>query len=228
MKNKQTATKKQNSQFSIRPAETEDIDALVDICRKGFPDLVRWQIPRFLAKKSWEHILSSAVAETWVCNSGDQVAALVSLVSNMVVYQSEKHPPNMSRIKKLYFHLLCPKLLVKKLLRKICRFFSGSTMITSLGRNQSETTNFAWIELIAVAPDMRKKGMATRLLELCYERTVQLKIDGMKLTVEPDNIAAHNLYKGFGFHCTSQGGDTDIYTMKIERKNSPGRIKAIS
>jgi len=222
MKNKQAATEKESSQFSIRPAKHKDIDALVDICRKSFPYLVRWQIPRFLAKNSWEHMLSSAAAETWVCNSGGQVAALVTLVSNMVVYQSEKHPPNMSRIKKLYFHLLCPKLLVKKVLRKISRLLFGSPMTISTAGNQSEATNFTWIELIAVAPNVRKKGIATRLLELCYERTVQLKMDGMKLTVEPDNIAAHNLYKGFGFLCTSQGGDTDICTMKVEIENASG------
>lgn len=217
MKNKQTATKKQNSQFSVRPAKTEDIDALVDICRKGFPDLVRWQIPRFLAKKSWEHILSSAVAETWVFSVDSKVAGLVTLILNAPVFTYEKRHFDGGTLRKFCFYLLCPKLFFHKTLRKIHLFISKSNKKKYTRQNNSNSMNYAWIEPIAVAPDMRKKGIATRLLELCYKRTVQLKMDGMKLVAEPAGreyiLQSYVPAANFSLSLCSQNGEIIAFTL---------------
>ena len=57
----------------------------------------------------------------------------------------------------------------------------------------------AHITNIAINPDYRKQGLASKLLKatlrLCYEE----KIDGITLEVRKSNLAARNLYKKFGF-----------------------------
>jgi ribosomal-protein-alanine N-acetyltransferase len=57
----------------------------------------------------------------------------------------------------------------------------------------------AHITNLAVTPDYRGRGLASKLLKatlkLCYEE----KIDGITLEVRKSNIAARNLYIKFGF-----------------------------
>ena len=213
--------------LSVRRAEDKDIDALVEICQRSFPKLVRWQIPRFLSRKRWRHILSSTVTETWVCSVNSRLAGYVTLVRDISVFRLEKHRYDRFVFKKIYCYLLCPRLFLQMLTKKMHAFIPRSVKSGPLRQSRTDLMNCIWIDSIAVNPEMRRNGIATRLLKLCYKRTVQLKMDGMKLAVEPDNIAAHNLYEGFGFHCTSQGDDTHIYTMKVKKENASDRIKAI-
>ena len=47
-------------------ATLDDVDALCDICREGFPGTLLWDGPRFLARGWWKDVLRSSLAETWV------------------------------------------------------------------------------------------------------------------------------------------------------------------
>jgi GNAT superfamily N-acetyltransferase len=209
---------KDNSHLAFRKANREDIDSLVDICKKSLLWLVQWQVPKFLARKLWRNILSSNVAETWVCTSESQVIALVTLVSDISIYEGDNHLKTERNFRKFWFYLFCPKLFVQKIGRKIHSLITPSKKITSSEPKRYKPNSFTWIKMIAVAPHMRKKGIATELLKYCEKRTLQLGKKEMKLTVEPNNIAAHNLYRNFGFHCTCNKGHTVYYTKLLTNK----------
>lgn len=212
--NKRAVTEK-NLNLSVHQAESKDIEALVEISRKSFPKLLRWQIPRFLSRKRWRQILSSEAAETWVCLANGQLAGYVTLVRDITAFRLEKHQYNRFILRKLYYYLFCPRLFLQMLVRKILMFISRSIKPDSVIQNGPEPINCTWIHSIAVDPEMRRNGVATRLLQLCEERTLQLNKVGMKLAVDLDNIVAQNLYENFGFYCTHCGYERKIYTIKV-------------
>jgi GNAT superfamily N-acetyltransferase len=76
----------------------------------------------------------------------------------------------------------------------------------------------AWIEPLAVLPEMHRKGIATKLLEYCKMRTIQLKMSGIKLIVRPNNRAAIRLYEKLGFICSGHNKYTDIYTLTLKEE----------
>jgi GNAT superfamily N-acetyltransferase len=213
--NKYTIAEAESPALSIRQAEYKDIEILVEICRKSFTKLVRWQIPRFLSRKRWEYILSSDVAETWVCSANNQLAGYVTLVRDIAAFKLEKHQYDRFFFKKLYCYLLCPRLFLRMLIRKMYIFTSRPSQPESVRQNGPDLINCAWVDSIAVDPEMRRKGIAKKLLYLCKKRALQLNLAGMKLAVDSDNTEARNLYKNFGFHCISHSNDTEIYVIEL-------------
>ena len=116
---KKSIIEQESLNLSIQQAEYKDIEALVEICRKSFPKLLRWQIPRFLSRKRWRQILSSKAAETWVCLANNQLAGYVTLVRNITAYRLEEHQCTRFVLRKFYYYLFCPRLFLQMLVRKM-------------------------------------------------------------------------------------------------------------
>ncbi|MBN2182928.1 MAG: GNAT family N-acetyltransferase [Sedimentisphaerales bacterium] len=223
-KNKDLRTKEYDANkikdIFIRRAGHEDIDSLVEICKKNFRDTIVWQVPRYFQKKRWEHILSSDAAETWLYMASGKTAGLVTLIFNTAVYKQKMRNINGGILKKLCFSLMCPRLFFLKVFKKIHSIAFKNGRKSSVTLNEPHPEKYTWIEPLAVLPDMHRKGIATKLLEHCKTRTLQLKMSGIKLLVKPVNTKAINLYEKLGFKCTGHYTYTDIYTLTLREETT--------
>ena len=208
--------KKMNS--VVRKAESEDINNLLEICKKSFRKLERWQAPRFLTRDRWKKILSSSVAETWVCLVNNKIAGYVTLVMDIISFENERKQYDKNVIKKVLYKILCPKLMLKKLLKKIKLNQSNPVRVHCEKQNGNEPKNCYWIDSIAVNPENRRSGIATILVDKCKERAIQYNMDGIKLGVDSDNLTAQQFYKNYGFYCSSHGFDSEIFTFNIMKE----------
>lgn len=204
-----------NEHLIVRKAESSDIDELIEISRQGFPEAVRWQIPRFLSRKRWAEILESEIAETWICSLNGRIAGYVILLKDNTVSIVKKYHYDRYVLRKCYYHLLCPRLIFKKLVKKIHSYKKKNVTVSPAESQKEELNNCTWIDSIAVSPEMRGKGVARKLLQICRQRTLELKKEGIKLSVETENVAARNLYRNFGFYCTCSGPDADVYAIQV-------------
>jgi len=118
--------------------------------------------------------------------------------------------------KKLCFSLMCPRLSFLTAIKKIHIITSVDNKNRYVIQNKPTPEKCTWIEPLAVLPNMHRKGIATKLLEHCKRRTLQLKMSGMKLLVKPINAPARCLYEKIGFICTGHYTYTDIYTLILK------------
>ena len=199
--------------FEERKAESRDIEELIDISRKCFPEAVRWQIPRILARRRWGKILKSQIADTWVCYLNERVAGYVILIKDNNATIAKHCHYDRHLLGRIIYLLLCPQLIFKKLARKI-RVIRNKNIIIPKIQDGEKLQNYTWVDSIGVRPEMRKKGVARKLLNICKNRTLELEKEGIKLSVETKNIAAKNLYQDFGFHCELSKYDTEVYAYK--------------
>lgn len=206
--------------ISIRQAGYEDIDALVEICKKNFTDIIVWQIPLYFLRKRWEFILSSDAAETWICTVDGKTVGLATLIFDAATYKQKVRHFNGGLLKKMCFYLMCPRLSFLKSLKKIHIIASEDNKNKSIIKNETIPAKCTWIEPLAVLPDMHRKGIATKLLEHCKSRTIQLKMSGIKLLVRPNNTAATRLYVKHGFICSDYNTHTDTYILILKEKTT--------
>lgn len=77
---------------------------------------------------------------------------------------------------------------------------------------------------VAVLPEYRKKGVASRLLETVIKKAGELKLSVLTLEVRKSNFAAQNLYSKYGFeiigkrkrYYSDNNEDALIMTKKLE------------
>lgn len=201
-------TEKKTSSLLIRRAKLEDIDTLVDICRETFPDAIEWRAPRFSARKSWCHALTSAASETWVCSTNGEVAGCVTLVTDEAAHAREKRKRAGGFLAKSLTLVTCPRLLFLRIFKRKLGWPGSPEKCRSTVKSAPSQEQRTWIEPMAVSPHMRRKGLAKKMLEHCEKRTLELNRDTVKLLVDLDNRAAIELYEKWGFvrvHQTSAG-----------------------
>ena len=209
-----TPIKKQTSNLFVRRLKHDDIDILINICRKSFPDGIRGQNPRFLARRWWRDALSSASSETWVCSVGGEVAGFVILVTDNIMYAREKRKRSSSFFVRVCTAITCPRLLLWRFFKKMatCRWFHKHHVNST--RNDPTLDNCAWIEPIAVSPHMRRQGIAKKLLQHCENRALELKRSAIKVGVELQNKPTIELYKKSGFVPLRQTGFACAHYVK--------------
>jgi len=73
-----------------------------------------------------------------------------------------------------------------------------------------------WIELIAVRPEYRGRGLGRILLDRCDLRTQELGRIGIGLRVASDNTSAKHLYEKCGYVCYQQDVKGSVYRKLLE------------
>jgi GNAT superfamily N-acetyltransferase len=209
----------QRGEVLIRRAKREDIDDLTMIARSCYPDLLRWQGPRFHGRKRWRLLLDSESNEIWVSLSHGQTAGYFTLILNRQENEAINGKPRPGLFVGLYILATRPKLFINTALKKLkrssksglCRLFGspsndGKILPSEKLRRLSEK-RVPWVGYTAVAPTMRGKGVATEMLEFCIQRAVELGYREILAYVERSNTGAGALVRKFGFETTEEMGD---------------------
>jgi ribosomal protein S18 acetylase RimI-like enzyme len=96
----------------------------------------------------------------------------------------------------------------------------GEKLVGFIAADLRRSQATAWIATLAVLPDYRRKGIGSRLLEMCQE-TITLPL--IKLCVRENNLPAVHLYLNHGYHQVDiwkkyyRGGDDALVLEKVIR-----------
>lgn len=175
-----------------------------------------------MARRWWSSAIGSDAAETWVSKEDGRVSAFCVLITDEECWAAEEKQREYQAI------LIGLRFLAFARARwcAIRREAAGSE--TSSGNKAAESHNHrckrhkrTWIGLIAVARQMRGRGLAKDLLKVCVDRTAELGHEAIKLRVDRENRPARRLYESAGFVCTSEKGSQCIYTRVCDSRERP-------
>lgn len=209
-------TKKQTSNSCIRRLKAEGIDAVIDICRKSFPGGIRGQYPRFIATKWWRDAIASVASETWVCFVEGEVTGYVILVMDNSMYSREKRKRRSGIFLRACTAITCPRLLLRRFFKKMVTYGWSSANHMTNSQNHPIQNKCIWIEPIAVAPHMRGRGIARKMLEHCEKRALDLKRGVVWVKVQPQNGPAIKLYEKSEFVLFSRTSATCTYAKVLD------------
>ena len=189
---------------SIRKATFEDLPQLVEICNKSFPSNLRWTSKRSLARGWWKVALTDSAAEVWVFAENNTIKGFCVLIIDEPKWNKQR------RIRRGSLFLVGLSMILHPIIafhfvlgvltknRRINSFSSVSNRNLPPGWGPHWRT---WLELIAVKPEQRGKGVAGKLIDKCCQRTIDLKRHAVALRVKADNLPAIRLYEKQGFVC---------------------------
>ena len=202
---------------NIRRATIGDIEALIEICRICFPNVLIWCTNR-CARKWWEYIIGSKSHETWVYQFNNQIVAMIRLEVDAKPYKKE-----IRRLRPRFGTLLCvfivrPRLLFEKIMETITRVTSSSVYYSENSSLNSLANKSMWPHTSAVLPGMRGKGIGTSMMRFCEQRAVELGYDSIKFFIKTNNNGSIRLHERLGFIRT--GKIKDHYSfVKLLSKN---------
>lgn len=200
----------------FRSARNEDVDALIAICRRCFPETARWQSSYTLARKWWVSAIDSDAVETWVVEIGGAVEAFLVLIIDEAKWKLQKH----ARHAPIWFFL--PALL-RLSIWKQC----WSNVINRLRGNKSNVCTFCqiemnpdlgsriWLELLAVKPERWGGGVAHELMVHSERRAFQLNRQAIVLRVVSRNLRAKRFYEKEGYLLYRADRQNDLYIKMI-------------
>lgn len=199
----------------IRQATQKDIDGLVKICQESFTGSLRWQNPSLQARRWWTEAIGSLSSETWVCINNRQIVGLCLLVLDEALYAEEKCQRDGSIFAKVCALITSPKVVIHKIYEIIADRVSGRGKDFPVDEMTPRINKRAWVELIAVAPQMRGQGFAKQMLQFCGSRAVQLGRDGIELSTGAANKPAIISYEKSGFVRTVGRSGKCVYTKLL-------------
>ncbi len=183
----------------IRRALEKDIPQIVDICRTGFVNSLRWNGLRMIALKWWSSAITTDSAEVWVMLRNGTVAGFTVLVFNEEKWKSEKKI-KYGRLMNFLNVMVNPVFVIRRMVQKrkhvkLCRNYHNSIDV-EISMPVSER---CWIELIAVKDDYRGCGIGRELIYHCFGIAIDRGKKLISLTVNVLNEKAISLYKKCGF-----------------------------
>ncbi|TKJ38264.1 MAG: hypothetical protein CEE38_05760 [Planctomycetes bacterium B3_Pla] len=198
----------------IRRASSSDICALVDICREAFPQHLRWQGMRSVARRWWEVAIMSSAAEAWIIQDKDEVVALFLLVSDEIQWSQEKAHRRGPFVLCLISAMCCFVLAGSKALRAMMDHINSHHAQRLTLRDPKPGTR-TWIELIAVRTERRGQGFAKCLLRHIETRAKALGKKAICLRTHKCNQVACCLYETMGYQEASVNNGHVIYSKSI-------------
>jgi ribosomal protein S18 acetylase RimI-like enzyme len=112
----------------------------------------------------------------------------------------------------------CPGLFVRTALKKLKRSSKGSLrrlvgsasndgkILPSERLRRLSERQVLWVGYVAVAPTMRGKGIATKMVKFCVQRAVELGYREILAYIERSNTGAGALVRKLGFETTEEMG----------------------
>lgn len=204
----------------LRRACPADKNALVEVCRRSFRASLRWRCVPRAARQWWQYVLATGAAETYVFASDKEVKGFCVLITDAQLWARESQSRRMPLLSTLLVAPLHPTVMGAKILRRFA-VASGRANPRAVAAARKWPRPRSWIELIAVDPTMRGRGVARMLLLACEARTVELGGAVIGLSVDADNDAAIRLYEAEGYSIASVTASRRVYRKSLSSPGGP-------
>jgi ribosomal protein S18 acetylase RimI-like enzyme len=210
-----TVSRTPQGNITIRRADKADVAQLLYICRRSFPDDILYQGVRWHAENWWQTAIMSEAADTYVLEHDNLVVAFAVLVKNEELWKKERKQRHGSFVTHLLSRLVCPMLAAAEIRIKIKDMMNTikTRSRESPARKQYHQT---WLELLAVLPEERRRGIATRLIQECESRTISMDREAIGLIVPKIELPAIQLYKKIGYEKVGRSLKYEFYLKLLD------------
>ena len=179
----------------IREADDKDIPKLVEIAELCFPHSVYWSSGNQRAYRRWEFSIHSEASEVWIYETSTGIQGFSLNILNEPAWISVRELFDISKFEKLVLFLKNPRkgyFLIRK------RFGKPNTV------SLSESPPFTvaprlFVDLFAVTPNSRRKGVAAALLAKNIERADDLNRKAVAYNVDKKNLQMLRLMEKHGY-----------------------------
>ncbi len=209
-----TQKDKESSPYILRQATLNDMEALLAICREGFPNSMRWRGRKCPGEKWWQLVLTCSGAEAWVFRREGCVVGVMAFISNLEEWNA-KLKKTRSPILRLLTIIRRPGLVVRRVHKKLSCLQNSTGSSVKAKDIYVDPRKLIWMEIMTVLSAHRRQGLARRLIECCQERTIELKRDAIKLNIVP-NPSVEKLFESMGYIRTNRGRSGYIYTKILK------------
>jgi len=179
----------------IREADDKDIPKLVEIAELCFPHSVYWSPGNQRAYRRWEFSIHSEASEVWIYETTTGIQGFSLNILNEPAWIPGRPRFDISKFEKFVLFLRSPKkgyFLIRK--------HFGKPNTVSLSESSSFTlAPRLFVDLFAVTPNSRRKGVAAALLAKNIERADQLGRKAVAYNVDKNNLAMLSLMGKHGY-----------------------------
>ncbi|MFW5804205.1 MAG: GNAT family N-acetyltransferase [bacterium] len=199
---------------NIRIANINDSYRCREICKNAFPYNIKWQDINGYSKRWWDYVLETDTTDVGVFVSEDQILGLAVLLVKEKEFLSDMSIMHMRGKEKFKIIFIKPRVLLHELNRK--RIFKKAYKSFDKNKNIKRIGKRTWVELTAVSPVARRKGIGSSLRKWCENRTSALGFEYIESNIEPDNIANRSLVEKYGYIHSNQTIAGCTYSKKLE------------
>lgn len=219
-----------STNLEMRLATKQDMDTLTNICRRCFPDMLRFRAPKSHSRKWWRLLIDSDYCEVWICMYQNKAIGFVELdhdkTQSKYCYEWERHCPSL--FVKLYLLVSCPKLFITKAIQKLKqrslknRKNQKNYLEKESGAPDSRVSNkpvgkkVCWIRRIAVVPEMQGKGVSLEICKHCFMRGKTFDCREIYSFVERNNIKSRVMNAILGFEVDKEIDDAIFFRKKLQ------------
>lgn len=189
----------------IRPAQSNDINALTTLHRLALPDTLNSTMGNKFISHLYRSLLSSKNTKVWVYVSKNNILGAISATTErksitQTIYRSIKP-----------FELL--KVIIKTLLHpiKLAKHLSLSILLNSLTHN----SNTLHILTLIVDPKYQRQGIGSKLIHHLDKFAINNHNHQIQLDTESSNTQAITFYKKNGYQLTLQNSANTILTKQV-------------
>jgi GNAT superfamily N-acetyltransferase len=91
---------------------------------------------------------------------------------------------------------------------------------TNKKSEKGSTENIDWIELMAISPQIKCKGIGSKLIQYCIAIAKESSKDAVKLSIKKKNIPAISFYKKASFERSGESKDSFVFNHTCQTQTA--------
>lgn len=188
---------------TLRPASTADLEDLLSVSRSCFRDHFRWQSRCSVGRKYWRVVLQSKASQTLVLQDRTGIFAFGVLVTDLMMWESERERRSGTAITKMFAVLCCPVPAVWTRLLKhaVLRLVTKRQFLQRACPRSGERP--AWVELVAVLPRVHRQGFGSVIMSALEREALASQKSAIETHVDFENTSSRLMCERQGYALVS-------------------------